>query len=290
MDAQIKHETNILLDFIKQHPKPLILTGAGISLASGIPTYRDQKGTWKGNPPMQHQDFIRDETTRQRYWARSFIGRTTIADAQPNAAHYALAELEALGYSQLLITQNVDNLHQRAGSQRVADLHGNLKDIICLQCGANSSRDDMQTRLAEYNPQLAGLTAVMRPDGDAVLAEANVQNVQIPSCTECSGVLMPDVVFFGGVLPKDRAAYCLEQLQQADALLVIGSSLQVFSGYRFCLRAKEWGKPIALNNPGTTRADKLASLHLRSPCTTLLPAVLDGLTTDKQKLAYNPPL
>ena len=221
VDDLHSNDVNRLLNFIQRYPKPVVLTGAGLSLASGIPTYRDQKGVWQGNPPMQHQDFIQSAATRQSYWARSFIGRATIANAQPNAAHYALAELETLGHIQLLITQNVDNLHQRAGSQKVVDLHGNLKDIICLQCGAESLRDDMQARLAEDNPQLAGLTAVMRPDGDAVLAEEDVQQEKIPACLACGGVLMPDVVFFGGVLPKPRLDYCLEQLQQADALLVL---------------------------------------------------------------------
>lgn len=260
--------------FIQQHPRLLVLTGAGISLESGIPTYRDQNGVWQGGPPMQHQDFIRHEAVRQRYWARSFLGRSTVAQAEPNRAHYALAELERAGHVKLLITQNVDNLHQRAGSQQVVDLHGNLRDVLCLDCGAHSLRDDMQVRLAELNPHLAGLQAEIRPDGDAILEEHHIQQVQVPACERCAGVLMPDVVFFGGTVPAARVDYCLDALRAADALLVVGSSLKVYSGYRFCLRARDWGRPIALLNPGTSRADELADLHVRQSCAEALMAVV----------------
>lgn len=272
-----QQETSQLLDFIQQHPRLVILTGAGISLQSGIPTYRDQNGVWMGSAPMQHQDFIKHEHTRRRYWARSFIGRSTIANAQPNPAHFALAELEATGSVELLITQNVDNLHQRAGSRHVIDLHGNLRDIHCLDCATRSSRDELQQRIAIYNPQLQGLSAEMRPDGDAILDEAHIEQVQVPECTACGGVLMPEVVFFGGTVPVTRVQYCLDALQRADALLVVGSSLKVYSGFRFCLRAKEWNKPIALINPGQTRADEIASLHLKAGSATLLQSAITQL-------------
>ncbi|MEZ5536628.1 MAG: NAD-dependent protein deacetylase [Thiolinea sp.] len=263
-------EARQLADFIGQHPRLVVLTGAGISLQSGIPTYRDRNGVWLGSAPMQHQDFITHEHIRSRYWARSFIGRSTIAAAQPNPAHFALARLEAGGFVELLITQNVDNLHQRAGSRHVIDLHGNLRDIHCLDCAERSSRDELQQRIAELNPHLQGLMAEIRPDGDAILDEAHIRQVRIPECTRCGGVLMPEVVFFGGTVPVTRVQYCLDALQRADALLVVGSSLKVYSGYRFCLRAKEWDKPIALINPGITRADPLAALHLKSDSSTLL--------------------
>lgn len=271
--TNLQTEARQLKDFIRQHPRLVILTGAGISLQSGIPTYRDKQGVWQGNAPMQHQDFIKHEHTRRRYWARSFIGRSTIADAQPNPAHFALAALEAAGAMELLITQNVDNLHQRAGSRHVIDLHGNLRDIHCLDCAERSSRDELQQRIAAYNPQLQGLSAEMRPDGDAILDETHIAQVQVPECITCGGVLMPEVVFFGGTVPVTRVQYCLEALQRADALLVVGSSLKVYSGFRFCLRAKEWDKPIVLLNPGQTRADTLASLHLKTDCTTLLQGI-----------------
>lgn len=266
----VEPETQQLLDFIQQYPHLVILTGAGISLQSGIPTYRDQNGVWKGSAPMQHQDFMNKETVRRRYWARSFIGRSTIADAQPNTAHHAIAALEQAGFVELLITQNVDNLHQQAGSQKVIDLHGNLQDVHCLDCAAHSRREDLQQRIGSLNPQLQGLTAEMRPDGDAILSDEQVGQVRIPDCLACGGVLMPEVVFFGGTVPATRVQYCLDALQRADALLVVGSSLKVYSGYRFCLRAAQWNKPIALINPGQTRADKLAALHLKTDCSTLL--------------------
>ena len=275
----LQDEAQQLLDFIQKHPRLVILTGAGISLQSGIPTYRDKNGVWMGSAPMQHQDFIQNLAVRQRYWARSFIGRSTIADAQPNPAHRAIATLEQAGFVELLITQNVDNLHQQAGSTKVIDLHGNLRDVHCLDCATRSSRDDLQQRIATLNPQLKGLSAEIRPDGDAILADEHVEQVRIPECTVCGGVLMPELVFFGGTVPVTRVQYCLDALQRADALLVIGSSLKVYSGFRFCLRAKEWNKPIALVNPGQTRADELASLHLKTDSATLL----QNMVTQLQK-------
>lgn len=271
--------TGHLQAFIERHPRLLVLTGAGVSLDSGIPTYRDHNGVWQGGPPMQHNDFIQHEAVRQRYWARSFLGRTTIARARPNRAHHALAQLEQAGHIPLLITQNVDNLHQQAGSHQVVDLHGNLRDVVCLDCGAHSLRDEMQERIAQLNPQLSGLQAAIRPDGDALLEGEHIRQVRIPACLRCAGVLMPDVVFFGGTVPSARVGRCLDALRAADALLVVGSSLKVYSGYRFCLRAQEWGKPLALLNPGSTRADGAAALHVREPCGEALDAVAKRLAS-----------
>lgn len=272
--VEINPEVESLCAFIEQHPRLLVLTGAGISLESGIPTYRDHNGVWKGGPPMQHNDFIQHESIRQRYWARSFLGRSTVAKAQPNRAHHALARLEQAGHVHLLITQNVDNLHQRAGSRRVVDLHGNLRDVVCLDCGTLTLRDEMQERLEEMNPHLLGLQAIIRPDGDAILESDHISRVKIPACHRCAGVLMPDVVFFGGTLPPARVEHCLNALREADALLVVGSSLKVYSGYRFCLRANEWGKPLALLNPGSSRADGMAALHIRQPSAEVLEAAV----------------
>ena len=279
MPQNYQQDAQQLSEFIQYYPKLVVLTGAGVSLASGIPTYRDENGFWQRSEPMQHHDFIKQTYTQKRYWARSFIGWPLMANAQPNAAHAALAQLEQLGHSRLLITQNVDHLHQQAGSRQVIDLHGNLRQIICLSCGAQTTRTALQIRLAKLNPYLQGLSADVRPDGDAELSEAHVEQVRIPACLNCGGVLMPDVVFFGGTVPVERVQACLTALQQADALLVVGSSLKVFSGFRFCLRAQEWGKPIALLNPGNTRADALAQHHWRAPCADVLQAALDNLTT-----------
>lgn len=266
-----------LITFMTQHPRLVVLTGAGISLASGIPTYRDEKGVWLRGEPLQHPDFIKHEATRRRYWLRSFVGWPRIHQTQPNQAHQALVELEKLGHVDLLITQNVDNLHQRAGSHHVIDLHGNLTEVICLDCNAISSRAEMQRRLAELNPHLVTIHAEQRPDGDAEVAGNSHDALRVPACTRCGGTLMPDVVFFGGTVPKARVERCLNALQQADALLVIGSSLKVYSGYRFCLRAKEWNKPIALLNPGWTRADELAQLKMAAPAAELLTGLVQHL-------------
>lgn len=266
-----------LIHFVESHPRLVVLTGAGISLASGIPTYRDENGVWLRGNPIQHPDFIKHEATRRRYWVRSFVGWPRISQTQPNAAHHALARLEQLGHIDLLITQNVDNLHHLAGSRRVVDLHGNLTEVICLDCAASSSRAEMQQRIAELNPNLLSVQAEQRPDGDAEVAESYYESLRIPACTRCGGTLMPDVVFFGGTVPKQRVERCLSALQQADGLLVVGSSLKVYSGYRFCLRASEWHKPIALLNPGWTRADDLAQLKIAAPAAELLNGLVNYL-------------
>ena len=273
MQTDYQDQTKRLQQFIQQHPRLVVLTGAGVSLASGIPTYRDENGVWQRSQPIQHNDFIKFAATRRRYWSRSFIGWPHLAQVKPNQAHQALSRLEQQGLIKLLITQNVDNLHQRAGSQQVVDLHGNLTQVICLDCGALTTRTELQTRLADENPHLLGLSAEVRPDGDADLDETRLEQLRIPHCLCCGGVLMPDVIFFGGMIPAGRVQFCLDTLQQADALLVIGSSLKVYSGYRFCVRAKEWGKPIALLNPGWTRGDELADLKLKAPCGDLLAAI-----------------
>lgn len=275
MTNHLHIQADTLYRFIQLHPRLLVLTGAGVSLASGIPTYRDEKGVWQRGAPLQHYDFIQKEAIRKRYWARSFVGWPTISQAQPNTAHRALARLESLGLVELLVTQNVDNLHQAACSEQVVDLHGNLQRVVCLQCGAKTTRTEQQERLAEFNPLLVSLQAEVRPDGDAALPDDYFESIQLPTCLVCSGVLMPDVVFFGGTIPVPRVEQCLAALEQADALLVVGSSLKVYSGYRFCVRAKEWGKPIILLNPGDTRADEIAQLHIRAPCGDLLSELVE---------------
>lgn len=237
----------------------LVLSGAGISVGTGIPTYRDHEGRWLRSDPIQHQEFVRDPARRQRYWGRSLLGWPGVRDAAPAPAHHSLARLEALGHVQHLVTQNVDRLHQRAGSRKVTDLHGRLDRVRCLECGTLSDREAMQRRLEQANPDLreASRRAEVRPDGDADLPDDLIAGVRVPACEGCGGVLMPDVVFFGGSIPQDRVRACREQLEQSAALLVVGSSLRVYSGFRFCRWAAELGLPIFLLNPGTTRADDL---------------------------------
>jgi NAD-dependent SIR2 family protein deacetylase len=251
--------------FVRSVSRLFVLTGAGCSTASGIPDYRDEKGVWKHKPPVQFQDFISSPATRQRYWARSLVGWARVFAASPTAAHVALAALEKSGAVSTLVTQNVDGLHQKAGSRAVIDLHGRLDTVRCQECAATVSRAAIQTELVTRNPRWARMNAVDAPDGDAQL-EGPFEDVVVPACEACGGMLKPDVVFFGENVPVARVADCYSALALADGVLVVGSSLMVFSGYRFCLAAAEMGKPVAVVNRGKTRADDLARLKVEGDC------------------------
>lgn len=235
----------------------LVLTGAGISVPSGIPTYRDERGTWRRSQPITHREFLSEARQRQRYWGRSLLGWPAVQAARPTPAHRHLARLEGLGAVATVVTQNVDRLHQRAGSRKVIDLHGRLDRVHCLRCGARSGREELQRRLEALNPQIRPGMRDLRPDGDADLPETRIDTVSVPACERCGGELMPDVVFFGGSIPRDRVAACRGALDRAAGLLVVGSSLQVYSGYRFCRWAREADKPVLIVNPGKTRADPM---------------------------------
>ncbi|WP_417583948.1 NAD-dependent protein deacetylase [Nitrincola sp.] len=253
-----------LLHFIQQHPRLVVLTGAGVSTDSGIPDYRDARGEWKQKQPVQHQAFMTQPAVRQRYWARSLPGWPVIRDAQPSGAHFSLAEMERNGHLQLLVTQNVDRLHQKAGSHQVTDLHGRSDQVICMACHYRTERDEVHKRSAEINPEFAAIKAIAAPDGDAHV-EMDFSQFRVPDCPKCGGILKPDVVFFGDNVPKERVESSLEALKASDGLLVIGSSLMVFSGFRFCRRAAEWGIPIATLSLGRTRADELSQLQINAP-------------------------
>lgn len=276
----LQQDIDTLAGFLDDHPRLVILTGAGISAASGIPTYRDQHGSWQHSSPIQEQAFLSDEHTRRRYWARSWHGWPLIRDALPNPAHHALAELEEKNRIELLITQNVDGLHQRAGSRHVLDLHGAVGRVLCLNCGEMHCRESIQHQLSSDNqwPESAGQSP--RPDGDMEISDALLEQLVLPLCQLCGGDLKPDVVFFGGTVPRTTVTTCLDALAQADALLAIGSSLMVFSGFRFCRRASELGKPVAIINPGITRADALAQFKLTSLAGPLLTGALEHLGPD----------
>ncbi len=266
-----------LAEFIKSHQRILVLTGAGISTASGIPDYRDTAGNWKHSQPMQLQEFRSDHRARQRYWARSVVGWEKFRRAEPNAAHYALSTLESTAKVSLIITQNVDRLHQRAGSTNVVDLHGSLDRVICLQCGAVSARDQLQAFMRQANPQLDNLRAEMAPDGDTKLDSLDFTQIKIMHCEHCQGVLKPDVVFYGENVPKSRVMRCFDSLHQSDAILVVGSSLMVYSGFRFVRRAHELGLPIVLINQGVTRADALSDLKIQQDCVKVLTEAVAGV-------------
>ena len=262
-----------LAAFLERHPRTLVLTGAGLSTASGIPDYRDHDGVRRGRLPIQGPEFRRDRAIQQRYWARSMVGWPLLARAAPNAGHRALAALEAGGRLGFILTQNVDGLHQQAGSHALLELHGNIHHVACLGCGARFPRAFVQTQLEFANPALLQAMATPLPDGDAALDPDAATGVEIPACVHCGGVLMPDVVFFGDNVPPARTACALAQMEAADALLVIGSSLMVYSGFRFCRLAQAAGKPIAAVNLGRTRADDMLALKIEASAEQLLPQV-----------------
>lgn len=259
-----------LARFIARAGRVAVVTGAGVSTASGIPDYRDRNGDWKHARPVQYADFVARPDVRRRYWARSFSGWQRIANARPNRAHTALAALESAGRVDTIITQNVDGLHRRAGSRNVIDLHGRLQFVRCMGCGSITGRDEWQRELATANPEWRPEADYFAPDGDAKLRDEDVGRFVTPDCAGCGGFIKPDVVFFGETVPRERVESAFDATDRADALLVIGSSLMVFSGYRFARRAAAAGKPIAIVNRGRTRADDLAALRIDADCGDIL--------------------
>jgi NAD-dependent SIR2 family protein deacetylase len=266
-----------LREFVARHPRLLVLTGAGCSTDSGIPDYRDAAGAWKRQTPVEFAPFMRDPLVRARYWARSLLGWRSFGIATPNAAHYALATLEQAGRICLLVTQNVDGLHQAAGSQRVLDLHGRLDTVSCTTCRQSVRRDDWQRRLEDLNSSWLGLDAPVAPDGDADLERADFSHFCVPACRRCAGVVKPDVVFFGESVPPQRHDQAARALHAADAVLVAGSSLMVQSGYRHATAAARLGLPVAAVNLGRTRADHLLTLKVVAPVGDVLPTLAADL-------------
>ncbi|MGE5625283.1 MAG: NAD-dependent protein deacetylase [Bacillota bacterium] len=255
-----------LADWCRSRERLVALTGAGCSTASGIPDYRDRQGAWKRKPPVQQRDFVTSHAVRQRYWARSLVGWRHFSRAEPNTAHLALARLERGGPLRHLVTQNVDGLHQRAGSRAVTDLHGRLDEVLCLSCGLRVFRQAFQTELEARNPEWTVLSAAHAPDGDADLENRDFSQFDVPPCRRCGGIMKPAVVFFGDAIPPEQTRAALDAVGSADALLVAGSSLMVWSGYRLVRAAAEAGKPVAAVNLGITRADALLDLKLEAPC------------------------
>ena len=254
-----------LADWLNEHPGGVVITGAGCSTEVGIPDYRDASGQWKRPQPVTYQAFMGEELVRQRYWARSMLGWRVMGQAQPGTAHKALALLEQSGWLELLITQNVDGLHSAAGSQNVVDLHGRIDTVRCMACNHTLARADLQQQLLALNPAWAQLYAAPAPDGDADLEGRDFSAFQVPSCPHCgTGVLKPDVVFYGESVPRERVQTCMEAMNRADALLIAGSSLMVYSGYRFALSAQEQGKSIVAINRGVTRADALLEFKVEA--------------------------
>tara|TARA_B110001452_G_scaffold179841_1_gene150972 strand:+ start:952 stop:1971 length:1020 start_codon:yes stop_codon:yes gene_type:complete len=273
-----------LISHCRTASRLLCISGAGISTHSGIPDYRSPSGSYsRGHKPMQHMEFIKSAKNRQRYWARSFVGWQYFSRAQPNAAHKALVELEAAGWLQGgIVTQNVDGLHSAAGSQRCIDLHGRIDAVHCQSCGHLSPRAELQARLEEANhvwahdrslanPK-ASTPTELRADGDLELSDADVQDFEVPSCLRCGdGVLKPHVTFFGGSVPAESVEAAADAVADADAVLVVGSSLQVFSAFRLVRAASQASLPIAILNVGPTRADDLSTLRIAADAADVLP-------------------
>jgi NAD-dependent SIR2 family protein deacetylase len=238
-----------------------VLTGAGLSTDSGIPDYRGQGRVAKH--PMTYDTFMASNEAQQRYWARSYVGWSRIASALPNPGHKALARAEEQGKVSTLVTQNVDGLHQEAGSKSVIDLHGRLDRVVCMGCRTSISRLEMDALLQELNPNLRKDESVeFSPDGDAEIE--GTENFIVPSCSKCKGIYKPDVVFFGESVPVQRVEQALAKLADSDVLLVAGTSLTVNSGYRFAKQAAKSQKPVVIVNIGPTRADVLANAKIEA--------------------------
>ncbi|MFE1810273.1 NAD-dependent protein deacetylase [Streptomyces sp. NPDC059533] len=255
----------------------LVLSGAGISTESGIPDYRGEGGSLSRHTPMTYQDFTGSAQARRRYWARSHLGRRTFGRARPNAGHRAVAAFERHGLLAGVITQNVDGLHQAAGSEGVVELHGGLDRVVCLSCRASSPRRDLARRLEEANAGFEPVAAALNPDGDADLTDAQVGDFRVVPCSRCGGILKPDVVFFGENVPRARVDQCRELVGAAASLLILGSSLTVMSGLRFVRLAADAGKPVLIVNRDATRGDRHALTRVELPLGNALTAVADRL-------------
>lgn len=253
-----------------------VLTGAGISTESGIPDYRGPKTRHRPRSPIQHREFVRDASVRQRYWARATRGWPRFAAAQPNVGHVAIARLQQSGVVDGLITQNVDRLHHAAGSTAL-ELHGSLHEVGCLACGALESRDAVHARMTERNPGFVAEVLGLAPDGDVDLDDDLVRRFEVAPCRRCGGPLKPSVVFFGGSVPRGVVEAAYAMVEAAEVLLVVGSSLTVFSGYRFVRRAAERDVPVAIVNLGPTRGDPHADVRVDASAGAILPALADSL-------------
>jgi NAD-dependent SIR2 family protein deacetylase len=273
--AELRFEA--VLGLIRRAARLVVLSGAGCSTESGIPDYRDEHGAWKRTPPMQYQQFIGSVAARQRYWARALAGWRAFRDVSPNPAHHVLARLEQSGRLDTLLTQNVDGLHQRAGSRHVIDLHGRIDAVECLQCARHWPRERVQEQLEELNPHWVARASSIAPDGDALLVETDFSGFRLVDCEYCEGTLKPAVVFFGESVPEERVRRAFAAVEGADALLVVGSSLMVFSGYRFVRSACERGIPVAIINLGRTRADAEVSIKIEGRCAAVLQDIERGL-------------
>jgi NAD-dependent SIR2 family protein deacetylase len=256
----------------------LVLSGAGLSTESGIPDYRGASGSLRRHTPMTYDEFVGSVEGRRRYWARSHLGWRTIARAFPNDGHRAVTTLRDQGYLSGVITQNVDGLHQAAGTTGVVELHGSLDRVVCLGCSRMSTREELDRRFRLANPGFEGTALRVNPDGDVDLDEETVRDFTLVGCAGCeAGVLKPDVVFFGENVPRSRVEQCYRMVDEAGALLVLGSSLTVMSGLRFVRHASQAGKPVVIINRGPTRGDACATVRVDLPLGAALTELADRL-------------
>lgn len=271
--AQLDEQVDALADHLRGR-RVAVLTGAGVSTESGIPDYRSPAALGRRvRRPILGPEFVRSAALRRRYWARAMVGWERFRLARPGPAHLALARLEAAGVVTGLVTQNVDRLHHAAGSRRVVELHGALAEVICLECGKIEGRDEVQTRMRSLNPSWIDGPAPMAPDGDADLPDDLVERFVVPACTECGGALKPNVVFFGHNVPRPVVEEAYARVDEAEALLVAGTSLAVFSGYRFLLRAADRKIPIVIVNRGEVRGEGRACLKIEGSTGEVLAAL-----------------
>ncbi|XP_033748111.1 NAD-dependent protein lipoamidase sirtuin-4, mitochondrial-like [Pecten maximus] len=266
-------DINDLRDFLLSNNKILVLTGAGLSTESGIPDYRSEGvGLYarSDNRPVQYNDFMKSETIRQRYWARNYVGWPVFSSFLPNISHKILRHWEIKGKVHWLVTQNVDALHMKAGSINLTELHGSAHRVMCMNCDAKMPRTRLQELIEKHNPLWLARSVEMAPDGDVQLTTEQVKGFKVPQCPSCGGALKPEIIFFGDNVPKPTVNLVFDKVKESDAVLVLGSSLEVYSGYRFVNAAHTQKKPIAIVNIGATRADNLASLKITARCSDVL--------------------
>ncbi len=264
MDQELNTENKltILADLLRLNPRFTVLTGAGCSTESGLPAYRDEDGEWKHSKPMQHQDFMGQESRRKFYWARSMLAWPTFKQAKPSRAHSAIRELVEQQYCGQVITQNVDRLHQIAGVSDALDLHGRLDQVRCMGCQQLSCRDSLQSILTSLNSNFQASKKALKPDGDVDIETDLLNSFKVPNCEQCGGVLKPNVVFFGDVLDPEVVKQASSAIDTSPGLLVVGSSLMVYSGLRYVKQAIVQQKPVVIINQGLTRGDELCTLKI----------------------------
>lgn len=265
-----------LKEFIDKHHRLCILTGAGISTESGIPDYRSAEvGLYarSNHKPVLYKEFCNSEAIRRRYWARNYIGWPRFSSLKPNITHKILKDLEYVGKVGCIITQNVDNLHSKAGSKEVIELHGTAFRVMCLNCNHKICRYELQEVFQKLNPSMVAITQMIRPDGDVELSQAQVEDFNVPACDNCGGILKPDIIFFGDNVPRNIVQNVKNNVENSDALLILGTTLTTFSAYRIVLQAIEANKPIAIVNIGKTRADEFVNLRVEGRCGDILSKV-----------------